>query len=108
MARAKTVILLTEDQCFAFSNYPRIISRWKRCAEKSCINSTVLQDTKNAHGQESYCIEVPYALGRKSVNLLIPNQAKEYSAEELDFIMGNIEEALTIPEGGVIDVGTSK
>lgn len=108
MARTKTVILLTEDRCIAFSNYPKIIGRWKRSAERSNIDTPVLQDTRNEHGQESYCIEVPYNLGRKSVNLLIPNQPKEIPAEELDFIMESLEEVLAIPDGGENDAGTSE
>lgn len=90
---SKTVILVTGGRCFARTTEKKIIQRWKRCLENSKTPFLVLEDYQDEYGQETFSVEIPHGLGRRTTTLLIPSVPEKLPEEERLAILGRIRNA---------------
>ncbi len=90
---ARTIILVEDNRCFASSSDKKVIRRWKRCLESSKTPFLVLEDYQDEQGQETFSVEIPHGLGRKTSTLLIPSLPEKLPEEERLAILSRIRKA---------------
>ena len=90
---ARTIILVDDNRCFASSSDKKVIRRWKRCLESSKTPFYVLEDYQDEYGQETFSVEIPHGLGRRTTTLLIPSVPEKLPEEERLAILGRIRNA---------------
>ncbi len=90
---ARTIILVEDNRCFASSSDKKIIGRWKRCLQSSRTPFFVLEDYQDENGHETYSVEIPHGLGRRTTTLLIPSVPEKLPEEERLAILSLIRKA---------------